>query len=177
MDDTHTNRRDPKTTETLPRRSLRLRVQTGVQTAANKLDRNLIPSSRRSHPRKHGDSSEGANLSTAKIDSRNRDLRVVESKGEGGEREDQGKLGSCNAPRYELPSPRDGLVEGKAKIVLYIYIYIGDGIAFPLKDEIIPVLNAWLKLSGLVLEREARTGRGSLSLLAAGKDSGVEVKS
>lgn len=43
------------------------------------------------------------------------------------------------------------------------------------------MLNAWLKLSGLVLERdeerEARTGRGSLSLLAAGKDSGVEVKS
>lgn len=39
------------------------------------------------------------------------------------------------------------------------------------------MLNAWLKLSGLVLEREARMGRGSLSLLAAGKDSGVEVKS
>lgn len=146
MDDTHTNRRDPKTTETLPRRSLRLRVQTGVQTAANKLDRNLIPSSRRSHPRKHGDSSEGANLSTAKIDSRNRDLRVVESKGEGGEREDQGKLDSCNAPRYELPSPRDGLVEGKAKIVLYIYIYIGDGIAFPLKDEIIPCVKCLAKI-------------------------------
>lgn len=48
------------------------------------------------------------------------------------------------------------------------------------------MLNAWLKLSGLVVERdeerEARTGQegeeGSLSLLAArGKDSGREVKS